>query len=134
MVGVDYDHAHRTALLSGIESDDRFSGWRRVTGGTCAACAAKAGTLETGLRFQVHAGCQCVSEPAVSGVVETIARPTGAAIFNAKSQPEQDEMLGPEAAELVRRGELTLQDLAGESEMETGDDFLTQKPLSAVAT
>lgn len=126
MVGVDYDHAHRTALLSAIDSDERFDGWRRVTGGTCAACAAKAGTLETGLRFQVHAGCLCVSEPSVVGVADRIARHTGAQIFAAKSRAEQDEMLGPENAERVRRGEITLEDLSGESEMARGQNFITQ--------
>ena len=130
MVGVDYDHAHRTALLSAIESDDRFEGWKRVTGGTCAACAAKAGTLETGLRFQVHAGCQCVSEPSVVGVTDRIARPTGSAIFAAKSRAEQDEMVGPENAERLRNGELTLQDLSGESEMAVGENFITQVPAT----
>jgi hypothetical protein len=132
-VGINLDHAHRTALLATIKADDRFGGWTRVTGGTCAACAAKAGTVEDGLRFQVHAGCKCVSEPLVSGVTNRFPRPTGAAIFNAKDRAEQDEMLGPEAAEKVRRGELTLADLAGESPMDSdAPDWITQKPLTAV--
>lgn len=131
LVGVDYDQAHRTALLSAIDSDDRFEGWHRVTGGTCAACASKAGTLESGIHFQVHAGCKCVSEPAVAGTTNRFPRPTGIEIFTAYTREQQDEMLGPEAAEKVRSGDIQLADLVEESEMETSDNWITQKPLQA---
>lgn len=57
-------------------------------------------------------------------------RLTGRQIFQAKSQSEQDEMLGPEAANAVRSGLIQLDDLKGESELAEGENFITQKPLS----
>lgn len=65
MVGVDYDHAHRTALLEAIAEDPRFDGWNRSLAGTCGACAAVAAGLNHGIEFQVHPGCKCVSQPTV---------------------------------------------------------------------
>ena len=131
MVGLDFDHAHRTALLEAIDSDDRFDGFQRYTRGTCAGCLAKSAEVGHGLMFQVHAGCQCVSMPIVSGVPDTFPIPTGAALFASKTEEEQDEALGPAAADAVRSGEVSLDDLVGHSEMERGPDFLTQAPLGA---
>lgn len=59
-------------------------------------------------------------------------RPTGSEIFAAKTRKEQDEMLGPAAAALVRAGIITLDDLYGKSNLDSEPDFITQKPLSAV--
>jgi hypothetical protein len=131
MVGVDFDNAHRTALLEAIDTDERFDGWQRALRGTCGACAAVAVGVGRGLSFEVHPGCQCVSEPVVAGVSNAFPRPTGLEIFAAKSEDEQNEMLGPEAASRVRSGEMALADLAGHSHLETQDDFLTQAPIGA---
>lgn len=131
MVGVDFDNAHRTALLEAINSDERFKGWRRVTTGTCGACADRAGELNDEIRFEVHPGCGCVSQPVVRGLPETIAVLTGAEIFASKTEAEQNEMLGPEAADLVRRGEVGLSDLVKRSRLDSDQpDFLTQRPVS----
>ena len=127
MVGVDLDHAGRQSLLDGIEADGRIEGWQRVVRGTCGACAALATGVHDGLQFEVHPGCQCVSAPVVSGVADAHPFLTGVAIFAAKSKAEQDEMLGAEAAEKVRAGEMTLRDLVGRSKLETDQpDFITQ--------
>lgn len=56
--------------------------------------------------------------------------PTGEQIFNAKTLEEQDEMLGPKAANAVRSGLITLDQLKGESELSEGKNFITQRPLS----
>jgi hypothetical protein len=59
-----------------------------------------------------------------------IPRPTGQEIFDAKSPAEQDAMLGPKAAEAVRTGEVSLDQLVGESHLDSDqDDWITQKPL-----
>lgn len=128
MVGVDYDAAHRTALSEAIKSDDRFDGSERSTRGTCGACAAFSGTPT----MTIHAGCLCVEQPRVAGVPNRFPLPTGAAIFAAKTAVEQDEMLGPQAADAVRRGKVEITDLVEVSRLETADDFITQKPLIAV--
>lgn len=133
MVGVDFDSAHRTALLTTIDLDRRFDGWQRAVRGTCGACAAVAGHAQHGLSFQVHPGCQCVSEPQVAGVPNTHPRLTGPEIFAAKSPDEQDEMLGPEAAELVRTGAIDLSDLVGHSELDSDQPgFITQRPVGSL--
>jgi hypothetical protein len=54
-------------------------------------------------------------------------RPTGQEIFDSLSKAEQDEMLGPEAAEMVRQGEVMLADL-----VEVDGGFITQKPVTAL--
>jgi hypothetical protein len=59
-----------------------------------------------------------------------IALPTGQQIFERKTKAEQDEMLGPEAAERVRSGEASLADLVQESPLDSDqDDFITQAPV-----
>ena len=65
MVSVDFDHAHRSALLEAIQADERFQGWQRAVRGTCAACLAVATGPNDSTHFEVHPSCQCVSEPVV---------------------------------------------------------------------
>jgi hypothetical protein len=69
MVSVDYDHAHRTALLDGLAADERFQGWQRAVTGTCGACAGdiavEVRTELPSIPLQVHPNCQCVTEPVV---------------------------------------------------------------------
>lgn len=126
MVGMDFDSAHRSALVQTIDKDERFDGWNRAIRGGCGACAAKARGLSHDLWFPVHPGCQCVAEPNVKGTPETFPRPTGQELFNSRSRSEQDEMLGPEIAELVRLGEIELGDLVEVTPMARGEDFITQ--------
>lgn len=132
MVGVEYDHAHRQSMLDVIAEDDRFDGWSRSLAGTCGACASVASGISHGLEFEVHPGCQCVAIAVVAGVVAKIAVPTGQEIFEAKTTEQQDEMVGPEPAALIRKGDITLADLYERSPLEEGPDFITQKPLKAL--
>lgn len=133
MVELDTMHAARTALLDAIDADDRFDGWRRAVRGTCGACAGAAAGVSHGLSFPVHPGCQCVSEPNVRDVPNRFPRPSGAEIFAAKSRDEQDEMLGPESADLVRSGAIELSDLVAHSPLDSDQpNFITQRPVSAL--
>jgi hypothetical protein len=129
MVSVDFDEAHITALLEAIDRDDRFDGWQRAVRGTCGACLATATGPSGGLKWPRHPNCQCVCEPRLRGVKDRFARPTGAQIFAAKTKAEQDEALGPEAADKVRSGAIELSDLVAVSPIATADDFLTQAPV-----
>jgi hypothetical protein len=129
MVGVEYDWSHHQSMMDAIAEDDRFDGWQRSLAGTCGACASVAGGVSHAVQFEVHPGCQCVAIAVVVGVVAKIAVPTGQEVFNAKTVEQQDEMLGPEPAALVRDGVITLSDLYERSPLEEGDDFITQKPL-----
>lgn len=132
MVGVDFDNAHHAALLQTIADDDRFDGWNRSLAGTCGACASVASGVSHALHFPVHPSCQCVASPVVKGVANTFPVPTGVEVFKEKTKEQQDEMLGPDAAALVRADILTLDDLRGESDLAEGPNFITQKPLTAV--
>jgi hypothetical protein len=129
-VGMDLDRAHRQALLDAIHNDDRFDGWQRATSGTCGACLSVAAHVSHGLWFPVHPGCQCVSEPVVAGLPNTFARATGAELFAAKSEDEQNEAVGPLAAQMLREGRIQLSDLVEHEELNSTDHgFITQKPV-----
>ena len=130
MVGLDFDHAHRSALMDAVREDERFEDWERLTRGTCGACLALSSF--GGPQFPVHPGCACIPQPVVAGVVKTVAVPTGEELFASKTPEEQDASLGPGAAEAVRNGEITLDELVGESRLDSGQEhFLTQAPLGA---
>lgn len=128
------DTAARASLSEAIRADDRIRGWRRAVRGTCGACLGAAtgdlaGDSET---MDVHPGCQCVSEPEVVGVRQRFPRPSGAQLFAAMELVRQDEILGPERAELVRTGAVELADLVDHSPMKHDDDFITTAPVEAL--
>lgn len=126
MVSIDFDHAHRTALLDHIDRDERFAGWQRATAGTCGACMALSGA--TGATFDVHPGCQCVPQPRVAGVRDRFPLPDPLTLFASKTKAEQDAALGAETADKVRSGAVELSDLVAVSAIATADDFITQAP------
>lgn len=127
--------APRAALTEAIRADDRIVGWRRVTGGGCGAClAAATGAIHADSEaLPVHDNCRCTTEPVVRGVRERAARPTGRDLFAGMSPSDQERLLGPEKAELIRAGEARLDDLIARSPMATVADRITEAPLSALA-
>jgi hypothetical protein len=70
-----------------------------------------------------------VVDPDPKTVVPDTARPTGQELFDSLSKDEQDELLGPEKAEMVRRGEIELSDLVQRENLEHGDHYIVPKPL-----
>ncbi len=83
-------------------------GWRWVASGTCGACLAMDdGSVRTG-PLNRHPGCRCVAAPSL-GTAED--RPTGRERFDAMTDTEQDALLGPEKAGLLRSGEISWEDL-----------------------
>jgi hypothetical protein len=135
MASVDFDHAHRTALLDGIAEDERIEGWQRGVRGTCGACAGDIAVEVSvnlpSIPLRVHPHCQCVTVPVVTGAPNNFPLPSGQQLFERKTPEEQDEMLGPEAAERVRSGEVSLADMVAESPQATAEDFITQAPTGA---
>lgn len=128
IAGLAVDEAAQHALLVGIDTNDRFAGWQRAVRGTCGACLGSATGASRGLRFAKHPGCKCVSEPIVAGVRDRYPRPTGAALFAAMTDAQQDQAVGPTVADALRAGDVTLAELVGTSPQQLGDDFLTQSP------
>lgn len=120
------DHAGTQSLMDAIHADDRIHGWERSVRGTCGACLGAAVGHQFGLMFPKHPGCRCVASPVVRGVQNTFKILTGAAIFAAKTEQEQDDAVGPEVAAAVRAGDIELSDLVGHSQQKRGADYLTQ--------
>lgn len=82
LIDLDVMTAARASLQSGLEADERFTGWTRAVKGTCGACmgASDDGHQEPGTPMHIHPNCKCVSEPsiAVQPVAEVI---TGDRVF-----------------------------------------------------
>jgi hypothetical protein len=124
--------APRAALQDQIVSHPMLTGWRRVTSGGCGACLAAAShPYSRHEPMHVHPHCHCTAEPVVRDVPDRAARATGPEIFARMTRAEQDQALGPAAAEAVRTGAVAWPDLIGHSPMVVGDDLLTQAPLAA---
>jgi hypothetical protein len=128
--------AARAALADGIRQDGRIIGWRRVTGGGCGACiAAATGAIQADDELlEVHDHCQCSKEPVVADVPDDTHRPTGPAMFRAMPAHEQDALLGPEKADLLRTGAIGFHDLIKRDPMAVLPDGISEAPLSALTT
>lgn len=126
----------RATLQDGIREDGRIIGWRRVTGGGCGACiAAATGAIQADDELlEVHDHCQCTKEPVVADVPDDTHRPTGPAMFRAMPVHEQDAVLGPEKAGLLRTGAIGFKDLIQHDPMSAIPDGITEAPLSALTT
>lgn len=127
----------RRALADMMRDDPRVTGARRVTRGTCGACMALAGELvDEGRRLDSHPHCQCVPEPIVRGVRETIQRPTGRELWDAMSVAEQDRFFvgrgGKKKADLIRSGAVALVALVARSRGPGGHGQITEAPLDDV--
>jgi hypothetical protein len=135
MVEVDLMHAARSSLNDAMESDERVEGWQRAVRGTCGACmgdiAVEVSVQLPSIPLHVHPNCQCVTQPVVVGALDRFPLLTGEQRFERMSRQEQDEALGP-AAEKIRAGEVSLASLVAESEMATGENFITQRPTQEV--
>jgi hypothetical protein len=123
----------RAALTDLMASDDRITGWRRVTSGGCGACiAAAAHPYSAHEPMKVHDGCKCTSEPVVRDIPDHAPRPNGHEIFDAMTTPEQDTLLGAEKAQLIRSGQVPLTALIATSPMAALPDAITEAPLEAL--
>lgn len=133
LVAAEAVHASRTALATGIRDDARIVGWQRVTSGGCGAClGAATRTYGDTEPLQVHDGCRCSQEPIVAGVQQRVPRPGGPEIFDAMDHATQDATLGPEKADLVRRGDIALHQLVATTPMVAIADQITEAPLAAL--
>lgn len=132
-VELDVMQAGRQSLRDAQRAHPLIEGYHRAVSGTCGAClGASAEVHSDDTDFQVHPNCQCVPEPRVKGVPNAAPRLLGAALFASMARKEQDEALGEEAAELVRSGEISLEELVKRNRMATESPFITQKPNKAL--
>jgi hypothetical protein len=125
--------APRRMLAEQIASDTRIVGWRRVTRGGCGACLALAAEGYTDREpLKVHDHCHCTAEPVIRDAADVARRPTGPEIFAAMNAAQQDQALGPAAAQAVREGRVAWRDLIATSPMKVGPDQVTQAPVTAL--
>lgn len=125
--------AARGALGDAIQQDDRIVGWERVTSGGCGAClAAATRTYGDDEPLEIHDNCQCSAEPIVANVEQAAPRESGYDIFDGMPPERQDELLGPDKAELIRAGDVPLHELLDRSPMKEIPDQITERPLSAL--
>ncbi len=131
-VGLFIDTAARETLRQGMEDDERIVGYQRAVKGTCGACSGDTqyeafSPNAPVASLNIHPGCLCVAEPVLSGVPNRFPRPTGPEIFDSLSPEKQDEVLGPEAAAMVRNGDAVLADF-----VHVDGGFIRQKPVEMV--
>lgn len=132
-VELDVMQAARQSLQDAQRDHPLVEGYHRAVSGTCGACvAASEGAHSDSSTFETHPGCQCIPEPIVKGAPNIVPRLLGAALLASMSKREQDEALGEETAELVRTGQVQLEDLVKRNKMETEQGFITQAPLKAL--
>ncbi|HTE62876.1 MAG TPA: hypothetical protein VK631_21155, partial [Solirubrobacteraceae bacterium] len=110
----------------------RVIGWRRVTRGGCGACLAAADNIVQRGDLKVHPHCECTAEPVLAGVSDSIVRPSGREVFASWPQEQQDALLGPEKAALIRSGEVPFERLIAPQPMAIAPDGLTEAPLAAL--
>lgn len=82
--------------------------------------------------IEVHDNCQCSAEPVIRDVPDDIHRPTGSAMFDELSDEQQDQLLGPDKAHLVRNGDVPFHALVARSPMNAIPDQITEAPLEAL--
>jgi ApbE superfamily uncharacterized protein (UPF0280 family) len=99
-----------------------------VTRGGCGACLAAAAHAYAHEPMRVHAHCHCTQEPIVRDVPDLAPRATGPEIFARMTRAEQDQALGPVAAEAVRDGSVAWPDLIHTDPMTVGPDWISQAP------
>ena len=106
---------------------------------TCAQCLAYDGatydlsgnpTGNTSLPFNggppYHANCRCATVPVLTGI-EPAPSPTAEDWLDARTEAEQDDILGKGRAALYRRGSLTLRDLVSKTGQQLSLADLSEK-------
>lgn len=129
--------AGRTALTAMMSSDRRVAGWRRVTDADpCGACLALSagGPFPADARMAQHPSCSCTQEPVLLDVPDRATRLAGMDLFAEMSRDRQDRLFagrgGAEKAELLRNGDIDLDDLVATHRHPQWDDTVTETPLA----
>lgn len=132
------DAAWREQAHQAEQSRGLMPGWTWVTSGTrtCPACLSQQDgrTRPSRQGMSRHAGCDCVQSPVLTGVSDTVQRPTGQQLFDAMTPEQQVAVFknaGEEKAAAIRDGTATLADFVA-SRQTTRGGIVTEAPLTAV--
>lgn len=124
--------AARDTLQQAVISHPSLTGYRRIASPlACGACLALATglTLPPDTAFLDHPHCRCTIEPVVKGA-PTVSRRNGQRLFEEMTEAEQNRHFGLEKAELLRSGDIKLEDLVSKPKGHIGRrKLITETPL-----
>lgn len=129
--------AGRAALGAAMVHDAAITGWQRIpSSNPCGACLAlsDAGPRATDEDLEIHASCSCTAIPIVGGVPNNVEPLVGMALFESKTPDEQDALFegrgGAAKAELIRNGDITLEQLKTNHHHPEWVDEVYETPLA----
>lgn len=125
--------ASRSAMSDQLQNNRGIIGYRRKAHGeSCAGCLAASNNeiLLPSASFPTHPGCDCTAEPVVGDVSDRYQHPSGLEQYQRMTSTQKAEAVGPEAAQAIADGTISLFDLKGAWPNDFAPDFLTQRPLS----
>jgi len=117
------------------DNSDVITGWEWVAAKsprTCPACLAMDGTIhKLDEPFPQHPNCRCTMIPVIDGL-ERPKRTIGSEWFDAQSDAVQEQILGRDAFDAFKRGEVELKDFRGWTNSKQFGRAIYTRPLSAV--
>lgn len=125
--------AARNAMSDQLQSNRGIIGYRRKAHGeSCGGCLAAANNevLLPYSSFPTHPGCDCTAEPVLGDVADRYQHPSGLEQYQRMTSTQKVDAVGPEAAQAISEGTISLFDLKGAWQNDFAPDFLTQRPLS----
>lgn len=129
--------AARDTLQAAVEQHPALVGYRRIASPlACGACLALATgrVMPPAEAFRDHPHCRCTMEPVVKGA-PLIQRMTGKSYFEAMTDAEQNNVFGPVKADLLRSGDITLDDLVSKPKGHIGRrKLITETPLNELTS
>lgn len=129
--------AGQRELLHQADELPIIKGWRSKSRGTCGACLAVDDGIIKGFGRATsppyHPGCNCIVEVSFD-VPEQVRRPTGPERFDELDVLDQVAALGPEKADLIRKGAIDWSALATTERFEDWTPILVETPLKDLVT
>ncbi len=131
----EVNRVRRSAALETYRENDDIEGWIWVASKstrTCALCLAMDGTvMKLKEDFPQHVNCHCTVRAKLIGI-EPRTRQTGQEYFNELSDEEKKKILGKNAFEAYKRGEVELKDFVAFKYDKRFGKSVTRKPLAQI--
>lgn len=124
--------AHQFGASQQVKAAPQIIGWRRIADpGACSVCLTlDDGTIHSDSAvFRTHPGCRCGAEPVLAGVNTAPPPGTGHDRILRMTPGQQDRLLGPEKAQLLRDGWIEPGDLIIRRPRRPGLDIVEETTL-----
>lgn len=136
MARTEVNRVRRATTLEIYRENENITGWEWVAAKserTCVVCLALDGQIfDIKDGFPQHINCRCTMIAVIRGV-ERPARTLGKDWFDRQTDEVKEKILGTEAAEAYKRGEVTLADFIGRRvSREFGESVYTKSLSSAL--